>query len=167
MRFSNLTTLYLLVSFLVLTGCAGAPAIPTATTTPAPSVPTQRPDRREHAALVAQEQIGVNYLYGGMSPGKGFDCSGLVYYSYSRAGIAVPRTSREQFRAAQKISLADAQPGDVVFFQDQAKLSHVGIYLGQRRFVHAPSSGRAVSVANIDTPYYQEHLVAVGRLTSL
>jgi len=51
-----------------------------------------------------------------------------------------------------------------VFFQDQAKLSHVGIYLGGRRFVHAPSSGKTVSIANIASPYYQEHLVAVGRL---
>ena len=167
MQFSKLTALYLLASLLVLTGCAGAPARPTATTSPSPNVPIQRLDRGEHAALIAQEQVGVNYLYGGMSPATGFDCSGLVYYSYSRAGITVPRTSRDQFRASQKISLADAQPGDVVFFQDQEKLSHVGIYLGQRRFVHAPSSGRTVAVANIDTPYYQEHLVAVGRLTSL
>ena len=107
----------------------------------------------------------MSYRYGGMSPATGFDCSGLVYYSYAEAGVPVPRTSTDQFRAARKISLADAQPGDVVFFQDQEKLSHVGIYLGQRRFIHAPSSGRTVSVANIDSPYYQEHLVAVGRLT--
>ena len=115
--------------------------------------------------MIAQQQIGVNYRYGGMNPTTGFDCSGLVFYSYTQAGVSVPRTSREQFSAARKISLADAQPGDVVFFQDQEKLSHVGIYLGQRRFIHAPSSGRTVSVANIDAPYYQEHLVAVGRLT--
>ena len=132
---------------------------------PTSHAPIQRLDRGERAALIAQQQIGVNYRYGGMNPTTGFDCSGLVFYSYTQAGVSVPRTSREQFSAARKISLADAQPGDVVFFQDQEKLSHVGIYLGQRRFIHAPSSGRTVSVANIDAPYYQEHLVAVGRLT--
>ena len=152
---------------MLLTGCAGAPTRPAAVSIPTPRVTDQRRDRGEHAALIAQEQIGVRYRFGGMTPATGFDCSGLVYYSYTQAGLTVPRTSRDQFRAARKISLADAQPGDVVFFQDQEKLSHVGIYLGQRRFIHAPSSGRTVSVANIDTPYYQEHLVAVGRLTSL
>ncbi|MDH3420152.1 MAG: C40 family peptidase [Gammaproteobacteria bacterium] len=167
MRFSELTAVFLIASLVLLAGCAGAPARPTAVAAPSPHAPAQRLDRGERAALIAREQIGIQYRYGGMNPATGFDCSGLVYYSYTQAGITVPRTSSDQFRAARKISLADAQPGDVVFFQDQEKLSHVGIYLGQRRFIHAPSSGRTVSVANIDSPYYQEHLVAVGRLTSL
>jgi len=124
-------------------------------------------DSGTHAALIAQRQVGISYRYGGTSPSAGFDCSGLVYYSFSQAGISVPRTSRDQFRVARKISLKDARPGDIVFFQDQEKLSHVGIYLGERRFVHAPSSGKSVSIAHIDSPYYQEHLVAVGRLAAL
>ena len=66
--------------------------------------------------------------------------------------------------AARKIPLAQAAEGDLVFFRDQEKLSHVGIYLGEGRFVHAPSSGSSVRVANIDAPYYQRNLVAVGRL---
>lgn len=167
MRFSEITALCLLAFSVLLAGCAGAPARPTAAAPPSHHVPARQLNRGERAALIAREQIGVHYRYGGTNPAAGFDCSGLVYYSYAQAGVAVPRTSREQFRAAHKISLADALPGDVVFFQDQEKLSHVGIYLGQRRFIHAPSSGRTVSVANIDSPYYQEHLVAVGRLTSL
>jgi len=108
--------------------------------------------------------VGVPYQYGGSSPRTGFDCSGLVFYAYSQAGIPVPRTSRDIFKATRKIALREAAPGDLVFFQDQEKLSHVGIYLGERRFVHAPSSGKTVSVAHIDTPYYQRHLVAVGRV---
>ncbi len=76
----------------------------------------------------------------------------------------MPRTSREQFGAARKIPLAEAAEGDLLFFQDQEKLSHVGIYLGDGRFVHAPSTGGSVSVASIDAPYYQRNLVAVGRL---
>ena len=167
MRFSDLTALSLLIASMLLAGCAGAPPRPTAVTAPAQNETSSRLDHGELAALIAREQIGVDYRYGGTNPATGFDCSGLVYYSYAQAGITVPRTSSEQFRAARKISLAEAQPGDVVFFQDQEKLSHVGIYLGRGRFIHAPTSGRTVSVASIDSPYYQEHLVAVGRLTSL
>jgi len=108
--------------------------------------------------------VGVKYRYGGSDPSAGFDCSGLVYYTFSSNGHPVPRTSREQFAAARKIPLADAVEGDLVFFRDQEKLSHVGIYLGDGQFVHAPSSGGTVSVANLDAPYYQRHLVGVGRL---
>jgi cell wall-associated NlpC family hydrolase len=108
--------------------------------------------------------VGMQYRFGGADPSEGFDCSGLVYYTYSSTGHAVPRTSRAQFDAAHKISLAQAGAGDLLFFQDEVKLSHVGIYLGDGRFVHAPKTGGTVSVASIDAPYYRRHLVAVGRL---
>jgi cell wall-associated NlpC family hydrolase len=117
------------------------------------------------AARLAMRMVGAPYRYGGANPKDGFDCSGLVYYSYTSSGYAVPRTARDLFKAAQKISLEDAIEGDLVFFQDQAKLSHVGIYMGEGMFVHAPSSGDAVSLASLETPYYQRHLVAVGRLS--
>lgn len=133
--------------------------IETRATLPAP--------QREHGALVAElalDLIGVPYRYGGADPHGGFDCSGLVYYTFTESGLSIPRTSQAQFKAARKISIAQADPGDLVFFQDQAKLSHVGIYLGNGRFVHAPASGRSVSVASLTAPYYQRHLVAVGRL---
>ena len=108
--------------------------------------------------------VGARYRYGGTSPAEGFDCSGLVFYTYSQAGVAVPRTSQALFRAARKIALGDAGAGDVIFFQDQEKLSHVGIYLGDGLFVHAPATGQRVTVASVDSPYYHRHLVAVGRL---
>ena len=115
-------------------------------------------------ADVAMGMVGTRYLYGGTDPLEGFDCSGLVYYSYGQAGYQVPRTSRELFRAARKISVGEADPGDLMFFQDQSKLSHVGIYLGDGRFVHAPANGQNVAVGSLDSHYYREHLVAVGRL---
>lgn len=118
-------------------------------------------------ARLAMGQVGTPYHYGGTNPTQGFDCSGLVFYTYTQAGYTVPRTSQEQFRATRKISLGDATAGDLMFFQDQAKLSHVGIYLGGGRFVHAPSSGQQVAVADLDLPYYREHLVAIGRLLPL
>jgi cell wall-associated NlpC family hydrolase len=108
--------------------------------------------------------VGARYRYGGTDPNEGFDCSGLAFYAYTQAGYRIPRTSQDQFRAARKIALGDAGAGDLVFFQDEAKLSHVGIYLGDGRFVHAPASGQKVAVASMSSAYYQQHLVAVGRL---
>ena len=146
-------------------GCAGSRIEPSET----PRRMTVEP-RTVDAALggaiadVAMGMVGTRYRYGGTDPLEGFDCSGLVYYAYEQAGYRVPRTSQELFRAARKISIGDADPGDLMFFQDQTKLSHVGIYLGDGRFVHAPASGKNVAVGSLESAYYQEHLVAVGRL---
>ena len=150
----------------VTTGCAGSPTTPLDR---APGRVTVEPRIADEAlggaiADVAMGMVGTRYLYGGTDPLQGFDCSGLVYYSYGQAGYQVPRTSRELFRAARKISVGEADPGDLMFFQDQSKLSHVGIYLGDGRFVHAPANGQNVAVGSLDSHYYREHLVAVGRL---
>ncbi len=146
---------------LLAAGCAGTPVVPA----PEPTEP--RPELSEARGPIAQlalSMVGVQYRYGGADPGTGFDCSGLVYYSYTSNGHAVPRTSQAQFDAALKIPLEEAVEGDLLFFRDQEKLSHVGIYLGDGQFVHAPSNGDTVRVARIDSPYYQRHLIAVGRL---
>lgn len=155
-----------LAILLLAAGCAGTPA-----RQPPPDErhlpPEPRAETRDAGVPIAElamSMVGVRYRYGGAHPDEGFDCSGLVFYTYTSNGHAVPRTSRGQFGAARVIPLADAAQGDLVFFQDQANLSHVGIYLGDGRFVHAPSSGGAVRVATLDAPYYQRNLVAVGRL---
>jgi cell wall-associated NlpC family hydrolase len=150
----------ILTTLLLAAGCAGTPARDPGGL--GEGVP--EPALRGPIADLALAMVGVPYRYGGSDPDEGFDCSGLVYYTYTSNGHAVPRTSRAQFAAARPIPLAEATAGDLVFFQDEAKLSHVGIYLGDGRFVHAPSSGGAVRVADLDAPYYQQHLVAVGRL---
>ena len=153
---------FLLTALLALGACSGAgPRVPARISSAETAVP--------HSAGIdvsndARAMVGVPYRYGGSDPATGFDCSGLVYYTFVQNGIPVPRTSQEQFRAAKKIALGAARAGDIVFFQDQEKLSHVGIYLGDGLFVHAPASGRNVSVASLDLPYYQRNLVAVGRL---
>jgi len=121
------------------------------------------PALAQQVAANAQRMIGTPYKYGGSSPG-GFDCSGLVQYSYSQVGVSVPRTSREQFKATNPVELKDARPGDLLFFRYNRSISHVGIYLGDLRFVHAPSSGKQVSVASLETPHYREHFVRAGRL---
>jgi len=154
---------------IVLAGCAGQRATTQPGSSPGPTsrtvaAPTRAAHRGEHIAQIASSLVGTPYRYGGNHPAEGFDCSGLVFFTHRQANLKIPRTSRDQYRAAQPVTLREAQPGDLVFFRDQSKLSHVGIYLGGQRFVHAPSSGRAVSVARLDAPYYREHLVGLGRL---
>ena len=107
--------------------------------------------------------VGVPYRYGGREP-DGFDCSGLVFYSYSRAGIGVPRTSGAQLNASTPIPLQDAEPGDLLFFRQRDKVSHVAIYLGNDEFVHAPSTGKNVTIASMNTPYYHQWFIRAGRL---
>jgi cell wall-associated NlpC family hydrolase len=121
------------------------------------------PSRAERAAAAAIHQVGAPYQYGGTGP-AGFDCSGLVYYSFRKAGVEVPRTSADLFHATRPVSLDDARPGDLVFFRLEDKVSHVGIYLGNRRFVHAPSHGGSVEVESLENRYFERHLVRAGRL---
>ena len=116
----------------------------------------------ERAAAVAMHQLGVPYRYGGSDP-SGFDCSGLVQYSYALAGKRVPRTTRQLWSSTDSVAPQELKVGDLLFFQFDGKMSHVGLYLGERRFVHAPSSGRVVSVASLDTPYYESALLRAGR----
>jgi len=114
------------------------------------------------AATIALRQVGIPYRYGGKTP-SGFDCSGLVQYSYSKAGKSVPRTTGKLWSTLQPVSPGEMKPGDVLFFRIKGKMSHVGLYLGDSEFVHAPSSGRTVSVASLESPFYGGSLIRAGR----
>ncbi len=114
------------------------------------------------AAGVAVDQVGAPYRYGGNTPG-GFDCSGLVQYSYAIAGKQVPRTTGQLWNATYPVARSELQIGDLLFFNVDGKMSHVGMYVGEQRFVHAPSSGRRVSMASLDAPFYRKALVRGGR----
>jgi murein DD-endopeptidase len=122
---------------------------------------SERPAAR--AVEFATGFIGTPYRWGGATP-AGFDCSGLVYYTFRKAGLDVPRTSQEQFRAATPVSLTRAEPGDLVFFGRRGRITHVGIYLGEERFVHAPETGRNVSVAHLQDGYYRARFAGAGRI---
>jgi len=113
--------------------------------------------------VTARSVLGAPYRYGGANT-NGFDCSGLVSYAYRSVGIAVPRSSSEQFRQSIRVPLQNLQPGDLLFFRlNPPKVSHVAIYDRDGRFIHAPSSGKRVSYASLDNPYWRKHLVAAGR----
>jgi cell wall-associated NlpC family hydrolase len=117
-------------------------------------------------AMYALGLIGVNYKYGGNSPDGGLDCSGLVRHVFEEVtGVSLPRTAKEMSKVGAKVSMADLQPGDLVFFNTRRfAFSHVGIYLGDNRFVHAPSRGSEVRIASIEQSYWQKHFNGARRL---
>jgi cell wall-associated NlpC family hydrolase len=121
---------------------------------------SQRPAAQ--AVGLASGLIGSPYRWGGATP-AGFDCSGLVYYTYRKAGLEVPRTSQQQFHAAQPVPIGSAEPGDLVFFGQRGRISHVGIYIGDEQFIHAPESGRTVTVASLSDGYYRARFAGAGR----
>ncbi len=157
----------LVLALSVLGGCASTPpATPLAPATMHPARPA--PDKHRapsHRALAfATDMIGTPYRYGGSSP-RGFDCSGLVHYAYARTGIFVPRSTREQYRQIKTVPLKALKPGDLIFFNVSGKkVSHVGIYAGENRFIHAPSSGKLVGYASLGNPYWRSRIVGAGRV---
>lgn len=114
----------------------------------------------DRIARVALDLVGTPYRYGGNTP-DGLDCSGLVQYVHKQVGIVVPRTSKAQYQAGQQSP--HLQAGDVLFFRISDKVGHSGVYIGNGRFVHAPSSGKQVSVARTDSPYFGPRLVGARR----
>ncbi len=138
---------------LALTGCSTVPV-------------SQLPVTGARAEVVdtAFAMLGRPYRYGGSAP-SGFDCSGLVQFSYRQAGLHVPRTARDQYERATPIPENRVQPGDLLFFSlGSRRVAHVGIYVGDGKFIHAPASGQRVIESRLDDPFWQHHLVRAGRL---
>jgi len=118
----------------------------------------------ERAAQHAAQLVGKPYRYGGASPSTGFDCSGLVQWSYAQAGRKLPRSTDDQRTLANRIKVSELRPGDLIFFdQEGKKNSHVGLYVGKREFVHAPSSGKRVRRDRLDAPYWSKHISEARR----
>jgi murein DD-endopeptidase len=139
------------------------PPQPQAVLAPAPPPPAF-PSVGNEIALRAISQLGKPYVWGGADL-EGFDCSGLVRFIYDQVGIAVPRTAAEQFSAAKPIELAVLKPGDLLFFRTQGqRISHVAIYTGEGRFIHAPRTGQPVEFRMLDDQYYRARLAGAGRL---
>jgi cell wall-associated NlpC family hydrolase len=120
----------------------------------------------EELSLFALGQLGVQYRHGGSHPNTGLDCSGLVRYVFQQVtGVTLPHSARELARVGARVDVANLAPGDLVFFNTRRfAFSHVGIYLGDNRFLHAPSTGRAVEVATLDGSYWQKRFNGARRL---
>ncbi|ARP75785.1 C40 family peptidase [Bordetella genomosp. 6] len=111
-------------------------------------------------------QLGVRYRFGGISPDTGFDCSGLVAYTAERSlGLKLPRISADIARWGTNIDRKELRPGDLVFFNTLGRrYSHVGIYMGENRFIHSPSSGGVVRVENMTVAYWAKRYNGARRI---
>lgn len=123
----------------------------------------------EDLSVFALGLIGVNYRYGGDSPDTGLDCSGLVRYVFQQVtGVSLPHNAKQMSRVGAKVSVKDLKPGDLVFFNTRRfAFSHVGIYLGDNRFLHSPAQGREVEIATLDTSYWQKRFNGARRLVGV
>lgn len=154
----------LLGLLVLLGGCAQTPvrrpaAAPPPTARVWPQVPPADPAAANNILMRALGLVGTPYLFGGNTPETGFDCSGLVAYVYKDVlALALPRTSRE-LAAIQgpRISPEKLATGDLVFFGSSGNVTHVGIYVGEGRFVHAPSTGGTVRLDFLDGAYWRGH----------
>ncbi|MFC3551087.1 C40 family peptidase [Lysobacter cavernae] len=113
--------------------------------------------------------LGTPYRWGGTDPDKGFDCSGLVGYVFRNAlGIELPRVSREMAKSGELVTdRAKLNAGDLVFFGRRGRVDHVGIYVGEGRFVHAPSRGKDVQVSSLDTGYWSNKFMQARRVDGI
>jgi len=142
-----------------------APSAPAATRPSAAPPQASAPDVRTQIVRSAEAMLGAPYRYGGSTP-RGFDCSGLVLYSYARAGVdGLPRSARDLEARSDTIRLTELRPADLLFFRlDGRKTKHVGIYTGNRQFIHAPSPGKRVERVSFDHVYWGQRLQRAGRL---
>ena len=120
---------------------------------------------RENIVRTARRFIGTPYRWGGESAHRGFDCSGLTMTVYRLNGLELPRNSRAQFRAGQPIQRDALQSGDLVFFATNGKgrVSHVGVYSGDDRFIHAPGQGKRIRVSSLTSRYFAHRYLGARR----
>ncbi|MDR0245732.1 MAG: C40 family peptidase [Burkholderia sp.] len=116
----------------------------------------------------ALNMIGVRYRWGGNSPDSGLDCSGFVRYVFQDTlGMSLPRRAEEMSRVGEKVSMSNLKPGDLVFFNTMRRtFSHVGIYIGDNKFVHSPSTGSTVRVDDLDNGYWEKRFTGARRIES-
>lgn len=153
----------LVLAMALLIGCASTPR-----PEPPPFGTRDASPGARRAAVVdtARAMLDTRYRYGGSNPKEGFDCSGLVAYSYQSAGIrGLPRSASDLEQRATPVSLDALRPGDLLFFRlGGAKTVHVAVYEGGRRFIHAPSSGKRVERVGFDDAYWGPRIRRAGRL---
>jgi cell wall-associated NlpC family hydrolase len=136
-------------------GGGGGVAVSSAAADPPPV-----PPGAAGAIEAAKSQLGVPYVWGGETPGVGFDCSGLVQWSWAQAGVSLPRTSGAQFAATTQISLADIEPGDLLFYGPDGS-DHVAMYIGGGEMIEAPETGETVHITGVRTG---DGFAGVGRV---
>ena len=123
--------------------------------------------RMNSLAIYAMSLTDTPYQYGGTTRENGFDCSGFVQFVFQNSlGLQLPRTSFEMSQLGTPLNADQLKPGDLVFFNTtHSRYSHVGIFIGENRFVHAPKTGRAITIANMDNGYWHTHYDGARRIS--
>lgn len=119
----------------------------------------------DQIVMTARNYIGIPYKWGGESADEGFDCSGLTMTVYQLNGLDLPRTSRQQWRVGTPVARDDLQKGDLLFFATSGgrRISHVGIYAGEGKFIHAPGRGKSIRLAALSKTYYRKRFMGARR----
>ncbi|AMZ73850.1 MULTISPECIES: C40 family peptidase [Pseudomonas] len=142
------------------------PSAQRVSTTNSKLVPPMATKASSNVLSRAVNVLGTPYRWGGSSPSKGFDCSGLVKYAFNDATFDLPRTSNAMAAGhGEKVERKDLKPGDLIFFKLKSRrVNHVAIYLGNDRFIHAPRRGKSVSIDTLNKPYWDTHYVVAKRV---
>lgn len=124
---------------------------------------------RDMLLTLAYSLRDIRYTYGGHAPNTGFDCSGLVRYVFRHAlGVVLPHRAHLQFSRGESVDRSHLEPGDLVFFRTHGRrITHVGIYLDDGRFIHAPRTGKNIRVDRLSNPYWKRHYAGARRVDDL
>ena len=157
------------LTLLPRAGLAAQPAVAASHPRAAERPVTRVLQSAQDLAIYALGLIGVDYRYGGTNPEHGLDCSGLVRYVFQEVvGVTLPRTAREMARLGGRVAPGDLKAGDLVFFNTRSSpFSHVGIYLGDDRFIHAPHRGGEVEIVTMSQRYWQQRYDGARRLVGV
>lgn len=156
--------LLLASTVMVLVGCSSAPTTPSAPAAAPQPAARLTVEQANDVTVMAIGLVGTPYRYGGNTPASGFDCSGLIGYVYKqRAGVVAPRTTGGLIDWGTSIPAPSLRTGDLVVFVQNGRANHAGIYVGEGRFVHAPSTGGTVRLDSLNSPYWAKQQVSYRR----
>lgn len=156
----------LMLSLAVLAGCASAPHTTSVSVPPAPGASATTASGHDDLLFHAFTLVGTPYRWGGSSPETGFDCSGLINYVFREtAGLNLPRTTAGLSELPNTTPSNALRPGDLVLFSTSGKrINHAGIYVGDGRFLHAPSTGGRVRIDDLQASYWQRSYKSARRV---
>ncbi|MBR7001912.1 MAG: C40 family peptidase [Neisseriaceae bacterium] len=125
-------------------------------------------EKADDLLMSAMALLGISYRWGGTKPATGLDCSGFIQYVFRQAwGVNLPRTSSEMAKVGIPVNRGDLQPGDLVFFSRFGRrVGHVGMYIGDDKFIHSPSTGKKIQIADLNKSYYAKHYVGARRISA-
>jgi cell wall-associated NlpC family hydrolase len=152
---------------LLLLGACSTPRQQVAVQSPVQSAPGYDENRMNNLAIYAMSLYDTPYQYGGKSRVNGFDCSGFVQFVFQNSlGLQLPRTSAEMSQVGTPLDVTELRPGDLVFFNTSRNPnSHVGIFIGENRFVHSPKTGKAIMITSLNSKYWHARYSGARRIS--